>query len=147
MDILTIIIVYMLMSGAMISSEVEPTKEITQMLVRFILHQNYTRCSELKPHAYLTCRVYDKLDEKAIGNNCFHQPCMDSSFNKTCLPLPTGPGDISSFTCYCQENKKPQVSKEEYKWSDWILLPENAMYREIKDLLVTDAPVLAKEYM
>ena len=136
------------MTDTIIRSEVEPIKERTQMLQRFILHQNYTRCSEFKPDAYLTCRVYDESDEKAIGRKCFQSnPCLDTSFNKTCMPVPTGPGEITSYTCVCHEHKKPQLTSTQYKWSDWYTLPEDAMYREMKDLLVTDAPVLAKELM
>ena len=147
MDRFTINIVYMLMSGAIIWSEVEPSRGRTEMFQWFILQQKYTRCSEFQPRAHLTCRVYDEYDEKSIGNTCFHQPCMDSSFNKTCLPMPTGFGEISSYICVCRENKKPQVTSAQYTWIDWYPLPEDTMYREMKYLLVTDATVLAKEYM
>ena len=119
MDTLTIGVIYMLMSDAMIRLEAEPIRERTQMFQRFILHQNYARCSELMPGAYVTCRVYDESDEKAIGNECVYQPCEDTSFNKTCLPLSTGPGEIYSYTCLCQDQKKPQLTSVEYHWSQW----------------------------
>ena len=160
MDRLTIIIMYMLMTDTIVMSEVKSLKERTQMFLRFILHQNYSRCREIESGFHVTCRVYDESDEKAIGIPC-HQPCMDSSFNKTCLPMPTGflsPKDRSSYTCLCQEKKKPQVPTADYQWSGWSSLSfdhwreykqydsRRGFYREIKDRLVTDAPVLAKEY-
>ena len=156
-----LIIVYMLITNGIIRSEEEPIKERTQMFLRFILHQNYTRCREIRSGFHETCHVYDESDENAVGIKCFHQPCMDTSFNKTCLPMSTGflgAGDKSSYTCLCQEKKKPQLSPAEYQWSQWYSLTydhwnENSrydsrrgLYREIKDQLVTDAPVLAREY-
>ena len=150
----------MLMTDAITRSDVEPIKERTQMFLRYILHQNYPRCREIESGFHETCRVYDESDEKAIGIPC-HQPCMDTSFNKICLPMATGFlgfRDRSSYTCLCQEKKKPQVPTAEYQWSGWSSLTldhwkENqqydsrrGFYREIKDQLVTDAPVLAKEY-
>ena len=150
MGSLATFIIYILIADAIIKLEAESTKERTQLFQRFILHQNQTRCSELKPDVYETCRVYDESDEKAIGNDCVHQPCRDTSFNKTCLPVSAsflGPGGISSYTCMCQEHKKPQLSSSEYHWSQWhsISGSRSGLCREMKDMLAANPPVLAVE--
>ena len=137
----------MLMSDAIMRLEAKLIRERKELFQRYILHQNYTRCSELVPGFYDTCRVYDESDEKAIGNTCVYQPCTDTSFNKTCLPLPPSSGEVYSYTCLCQEQMKPQLISVEYQWSGWYSMTDSrvGLYREMVDSLVTDEPVLAME--
>ena len=147
MDIITISFMYMLTSYTIMRSLEESIRERNQLLQCYIRHQNYTRCSELVPGFYDTCRVYDESDKKAIGNTCVHQPCTDTSFNKTCLPMPPSSGEVYSYTCLCQEQKKPQLTSAEYHWSQWQSIKDShtGFYREMVDALATDQTVLAME--
>ena len=150
MSRLAIVIIYMIMTDSITMLEAELTRERTQLFQRFILHQNHTRCSDLEPDVYKTCRVYDESDEKAIGNHCVHQPCMDGTYNKTCLPVSAsflGSGGISSYTCICQEQERPQLTTSEYHWGQWTSLSGSrvGLYRAMRDMMATDTPVLATE--
>ena len=150
MNILTIVIIHILMTDTATMQEGQLIRDRTKLFQRFILHQNHTRCSDLMPEVYETCRVYDESDEKAIGNACVHQSCMDTSFNKTCLPVSAsfmGPGGRSAYHCICQDQKRSQLTTSEYHWSQWTSMSGSrvGIYRDIMDILDGNNLVLATE--
>ena len=49
----------------LIKSELE--KEKMQLLLTFVLHQNYTRCSLTRRGFHETCEIQDQIDATAIG--------------------------------------------------------------------------------
>ena len=125
-------------------------RERMELMNRHILHQNISRCREVKARVYETCEIHDNADDKAIGNECSSddQKCSDGSYNKTCIILYINEDESQSYHCTCHDHKKPQVSTMEYHWSRWYTLEDSrvGLYREMKDKLVTDPPVLAREY-
>ena len=128
----------------------EPIRERTQLMNRYLLHQNSSRCADIKHHSYMICEMYDDKDAKAIGYDCgfYNYRCPDGSYNKTCMLLFVNPDGTMSYTCTCHSNKQPQMQPWHYSWSKWYNVPgEGAgIYQELTDSLITDSPALVLEY-
>ena len=62
-----VFIIYLLLFGRLEAEDFG--MERTQLMNRYILHQNYTRCSVLLLDIvrYQTCEVHDESDAEAIG--------------------------------------------------------------------------------
>ena len=125
-------------------------KERTELMNRYILHQNVSRCNDVKLGFYDTCQIYDKDDDQVIKGECAfeNQQCLDGSYNQTCMILYINGDGSKSYTCCCHDLKKPQLSSVEYHWSVWYILSDSrvGLYRELKDEKAADRPVLIKEY-
>ena len=125
-------------------------RERMELMNRHILHQNISRCSQVKARFYETCEIHDNADYKVIGNECAFddQKCSDGSYNKTCIILYINEDGSQSYKCTCHDHKKPQVSTVEYHWSRWHSLADSrvGLYREMEDALATNPSTLAREY-
>ena len=125
-------------------------RERTALINRYILHQNHSRCGEIKLKYYKTCEMRDKDVDKMTDDVCAfdENKCSDGSYNKTCMILYMNEDGSQSYTCSCHDQKRAQVSTAEYHWSRWYSLTDSrvGLYREMHDVLVTSPPALIKEY-
>ena len=125
-------------------------RERTALMNRYILHQNFTRCTDVKLNYYETCEIRDEDDDLVTKRICGseNQQCSDGTYNKTCMILEMNEDGSQSYTCSCHDQKKAQVSTVKYLWSRWEMLEDSrsGLYREIYDELITGYPALIKEY-
>ena len=70
----------------------EPMRERTQLMNRYLLHQNFYRCADITPHTYVICDMYDDEDAKAIGDDC-------GVYNYRCLMA------LTRRVCYCSSTQ------------------------------------------
>ena len=114
---------------------------------RYILHQTYPRCSEIKAGNYQTCEMLNE-DDEVIENECGVQICLDGSYNKKCIILYSNEDGSKATMCTCLERKQPSLLNVTYEWSQWKTLSDSrsGRYREMNEKLVTDPLVLAMEY-
>ena len=111
----------------------EPHREIRDVLVKVILHQDFRRCSSLDTtYERLVCEIWDEADQTSLrdmtcstgdSSRIYHvsnqrspRPCPDGSFNKTCLPHDHG----EAYACACHSVKQPDPCPNIYQWdSRW----------------------------
>ena len=113
---------------------------------RYILHQDYSRCSDAEVGFYELCEMHsqeDEMMEKECGFE--NQQCLDGSYDKTCMVLYMNADGSKSYTCTCQDHKQSVDVSTVYKWRQWDELPDSrvGLYREMHDDLVAS---LVTEY-